>query len=337
MKPLKILMFSSLMLLLQACTSSMVSSPADHVSLGQSAEIQIPPVMFRGQIVIGPQTSSFTPCNSNQQFLLTLSPQQFQTLSQQVASPYQAIYGEIIGFLTAPSQTGYNADFRARLIAHQLNYISQDAVRGCSQPVQNTEAEGQKPNWRVRMTSPENLAVMFGKSSPQSWPVANINHTGDQRVYTAPQGKLTLSPSLCQLNHQALYGWMATFNTQKGRYRGCARLSNQDSSTAWGATYYASSTRQDNFSVTLTLKADHTAQTLYRYQNDPVPIVETGFWQALNGDQIQVVMTQHQQQYLLSQRIFTRQGDQLHAPKEQVGQQIYDISEGGLTLFRSQP
>ncbi|QMV15893.1 hypothetical protein [Vibrio spartinae] len=337
MKPLKILIFSSLMLLLQACTSSMVSSPSDHVTLGQSAEIQLPRIMFRGQLVIGPQTSSFTPCNSNQQFLLTLSAQQYQTLSQQVASPYQSIYGEIIGFLTAPSQTGYNADFRARLIAHQINYVSQDAVKGCSQPVQSTETQGQKPPWRVRMTSPETLAVKFGNSSPQQWPVKRVNHTEEHRVYTTPQGTLTLSPSVCQLNHQALYGWMATFNTQKGRYRGCARLGNQDPSTTWIATYHASSTRQDNFSVTLTLKADHTARTLYRYQNDPVPIVETGFWQALNADQIQVVMTQHQQQYLLSQRIFTRKGDQLHAPKEQVGQQIYRINEGGLTLYRSKP
>ncbi|KUI96816.1 hypothetical protein [Vibrio sp. MEBiC08052] len=337
MKPLKILIFSLLMLLLQACTSPMVTAPPGHISLGQPTEIQIPRIMFRGQIVIGPRTSSFTPCNSNQQFLLTLSAQQYQTLSQQVASPYQSIYGEIIGFLTAPSQTGYNADFRARLIAHQINYVSQDAVRGCSQPLQSTEAQGQKPHWLVDMTSPDTLDVTFGKSSPQQWPVKQVNHTEEHRVYTAPQGTLTLSPSVCQLNHQALYGWMAAFNTQKGRYRGCARLGNQDPSTTWIATYHANSTRQDNFSVTLTLKADHTAQTLYHYQNDPIPIVETGFWQALNGDQIQVVMTQHQQQYLLSQRIFTRQGDQLHAPKEQVGQQIYDISGGGLTLYRSKP
>ncbi|SJN56289.1 hypothetical protein VR7878_01699 [Vibrio ruber DSM 16370] len=337
MKPLKILIFSLSMLLLQACSSSMNSSPDGHVALGQSAQVEIPRILFRGQIVIGPQTSSFTPCNSNQQFLLTLSAQQYQTLSQQVASPYQSIYGEVIGVLTAPSQTGYNADFRARLIAKQINYISQDAVKGCSQPLQNTAAQGENPHWRVHMASPDTLDVTFGKSAPQQWPVKLVNHTEEQRVYTAPQGTLKLSPSLCQVNHQALYGWMATFNTQKGRYRGCARLGNQDPSTSWVATYHATSTRQDNFSVTLRLKADHTAETLYRYQNDPVPIVETGFWQVLNADQIQVVMTQHQQQYLLSQRIFTRQGNRLHAPKEQVGQQIYDISEGGLTLFWSQP
>ncbi|MDW6002582.1 hypothetical protein [Vibrio mangrovi] len=337
MKIQRILILSLLFPLFQACTSSTGSSSSKQVYLGQSTEIQVPRILFRGQIVIGPQTSSFTPCHSNQQFLLTLPAEQNQALSKQVTSPYQAIYGEIIGFLTAPSQTGYNADFRARLIARQVNYVSEDAVKGCSQPVQSTEARGQDPHWRVRMTSPDTFDVTFSRLQPQEWSFKLTRHTVEHRVYTAQQGTLTLSPSLCQLSDQTLYGWMATFNTQKGRYRGCARLGNQDPSMSWTATYQATSTQQENFTVSLILKADHSAQTFYYYQNDPDPIIETGFWQALNQDQVQVVMTQHQQQYLLSQRIFTRKGNQLYAPKEQVGRQIYDISNGGLTLYRTAP
>ncbi|MEI8632241.1 hypothetical protein P4S72_09785 [Vibrio sp. PP-XX7] len=65
-----------------------------------------------------------------------------------------------------------------------------------------------------------------------------------------------------------------------------------------------------------------------------MPIIETGFWQALNEHQVQVIMTQHQQQYLLSQRIFTREGNTLHAKKELVGTRVYGIANGGLTLYK---
>lgn len=63
--------------------------------------------------------------------------------------------------------------------------------------------------------------------------------------------------------------------------------------------------------------------------------MEQGYWQQLNPNQIQVVMTRHQQQYLLSERIFTREGYQLTATQEKVGQSVYNIADGGLVLFRS--
>ncbi len=109
----------------------------------------------------------------------------------------------------------------------------------------------------------------------------------------------------------------------------------QDPTLNWSGTYFARSTAQSGFSVSLILEPDHSAQTLYEYANGDPAVVEQGYWQQLNSNQIQVVMTRHQRQYLISERIFTREGNQLKADKEKVGQSIYDIADGGLVLFAS--
>lgn len=99
--------------------------------------------------------------------------------------------------------------------------------------------------------------------------------------------------------------------------------------------YFASSTQNAGFSVTLELNDDHSAITTYSYSNGDDPIIEQGFWQQLNTNQVQVVMTRHQQQYLISERIFTREGNQLRAKKERVGNVVYPIADGGLVLFKT--
>ena len=81
--------------------------------------------------------------------------------------------------------------------------------------------------------------------------------------------------------------------------------------------------------------SDHSAITTYSYSNGDPSIIEQGFWQQLNQNQVQVVMTRHQQQYLISERIFTLDNGKLVAEKEKVGNVVYPIANGGLVLFEA--
>jgi putative lipoprotein len=328
-----------MLLFLQAC-SSLSEPKVSRASLDKPESIHPPDIIFRGQIVIGQETSSFTPCHSRQQYLMMLPNKQYSKVIALSPSPYQAIYGEVIGHLAIPSQTGFNADYRAKLLVKKINYIATDAVKECSRNNQDMQAMGNSPSWWVQPLSPASsrvLQVKLPDSTPQQWPITEIQQTPVSRIYQTESGQLKLSPSLCQFDQKTLYGWIAILNTDRNRYKGCARISNRDPSLSWVATYSATSTIKSNFSVTLRLFPDHSAQTRYQDQGTSLPIVENGFWQSLNRDQVQVVMTQHQQQYLLSQRIFTRQENHIHATREQVGQKIYPIADGGLTLYRDKP
>ncbi len=118
--------------------------------------------------------------------------------------------------------------------------------------------------------------------------------------------------------------------------KGCATLANSDRTLGWTGFYHANSTQSTDFQIRLELNPDHSATTHYDYNNEEPSIVESGYWQQLNDNQVQVVMTRHHQQFLVSERIFTRQGDTLVAEKEKVSGTVYPIANGGLTLFKAQ-
>ena len=102
----------------------------------------------------------------------------------------------------------------------------------------------------------------------------------------------------------------------------------------WLGLYQAKSETNANFQVSLELFADHSAVTTYQYTDGQPNSVERGFWQRLNHSQIQVMMTHHQNQPLVSERLFSRTGKTLNATQEKVGNMVYEIAQGGLMLFK---
>ncbi len=110
---------------------------------------------------------------------------------------------------------------------------------------------------------------------------------------------------------------------------------NDNLSKHWIGHYAAQSTTS-NLITSLELNPDHSARTIYRYNNGDLPIVESGFWQPVNNHQVQVTMTLHQQQYLVTERIFTQKDNALFTDKEKIGEKEYAISQGGLLLFREE-
>lgn len=51
-----------------------------------------------------------------------------------------------------------------------------------------------------------------------------------------------------------LYQWRSKLTLKGGQYQGCATLANLDPTLEWSGVYFASSTEQTGFSVSLTLE-----------------------------------------------------------------------------------
>lgn len=236
MKPVKILTLLGVSLFLQACSSSTA-----HHELSEKANQ--PVSHFNGQLVIGSQTRVFTPCNSQIQYQIVVSAKQLKALMPHMKHPNDALSVELTGYLSVPSQTGYNADYRAILHTRNITAIKPAGV-SCQTAIH---------------------------SQNQPW-------TGRYSAQSTTSGLIT----------------------------------------------------------TLALNPDHSARTTYTYSNERFPVIEDGFWQPINNKQVQVTMTLHQQQFLVTERVFTVRGDALFAGKEKIGNKDYAIPQGGLLLFKEQ-
>ncbi|KJY81630.1 membrane protein [Vibrio galatheae] len=328
------------LLALQACsTSNDVSSSqaVANASLDKPDTVKVPTFIMRGEVVLGHEVRSITPCGSQQQYWLDLSDDKFQQALTLVRSPYAPLYGEVVGHLTTGQTDGFVSDYSARFVVESVNILSAENPKRCNQAAKPTTAFGNEPSWSVSFANNQ-LIFQTPGNEQQSLALTSSRIEPDRRRYQFERGSLELKQNSCVDGmSDSLYGWSATLNLDDTRYKGCATLSNQDATQSWVGEYRASSTKSSNFSVTLKVFPDHSAITRYGYSTGESDSVESGFWQQLNPNQIQVVMTHHQQQPLLSQRIFTRDGKQLSANQEKVGNLIYPIADGGLTLFKSEP
>ncbi|MDC0611216.1 hypothetical protein OAP63_10795 [Vibrio sp.] len=313
--------------LLQGCTSS----PSKTSSEQPLSKIE--PTILRGTATIGAQTRLFTPCGSQTQFQLQISDEQYKSALSQTQKSYEPVYAEVIGYLTIPSQTGYNADYQAKLHVLRFNAIDSTHVEQCSSTTDNTMALGTEPNWKAAI-SHNQLLIQTGKAPVKAFDLTNKQISAEQRNYQFSNGQLKMKAIECQPKDSGtLYGWLASLTLGSDTYQGCAKLSNYDASSQYIGTYSAQSTTSD-LSTSLTLNRDHSAETRYSYSNGEPSLVEQGFWQKLSDDKIQVIMTLHQQQYLVTERVFTVRGKMLFTDKEKVGNKLYPISQGGLSLFK---
>lgn len=322
--------------LLQACSTSPTTQPKQDTvkaSLDQPSSIQAQTFLVRGEAVIGHEVRTITPCGSNQQFWLDIPVELTQQISKLSPAPYQPMYGEFIGYLVPPSKTGYNGDYTARFKVDHVNFITAENPNRCQNMPSPTKAFGNEPNWIAQFAAKQLTFQSIGNQK-QTSVITDRQINLNKRQYGLEHGQLTLQHQYCSDGmSDSLYGWTSELTWNGDKYQGCATLGNSDPSVHWTGEYFASSTKNSGFSVTLTINPDHSAITQYTYNNGEAPIIEKGYWQQLNSDQIQVVMTRHQQQYLVSQRIFTRDGKTIMAEKEQVGNVVYPLANGGLVLY----
>ena len=327
---------------LQGCVSAPDTPQQPELppaTLDEPLSIQPQTFIMRGQVVVGHESRTFTPCGSQQQYWLDLSPELALEAQGLTTRPYQALYGELIGHLTVPSQTGYNADFTARFVVDQVNVLTAENPDRCDQPLRATRAFGNEPYWSATFDKDQLKYTKMGEE-PQRLDIESSRTSPSTRDYQLKgnqgQGELNLKKESCSDGmSDSIYGWHAKLNLNDSNYNGCAMVANQDPTLNWSGLYFASSTQNTGFSINLELNDDHSAITTYSYSNGDPSIVEQGFWQQLNQNQVQVVMTRHQQQYLISERVFTLDNGKLVAEKEKVGNVVYPIANGGLVLFEA--
>ncbi|MGD8174046.1 COG3650 family protein [Vibrio sp. TRT 21S02] len=326
------------MLALQACSTSTPvteSAPVVNATLDNPETIQPQTFVMRGEVVLGHEVRAIKPCGSNKQYWLGLDDDRFNQAMTLVRSPYQPLYGEVIGYLKPPSEHGFDSDYTANIHVTQVNLLSAENPDRCALPENPTQAFGNEPSWSASFTQDGLMFQPLG-ADKQQLKVESSRITESSRRYELADGNLELTQRSCVDNmSDSLYGWQAQLNIKDKRYKGCATVSNLDSTREWVGLYHAASTQNLGFSINLELLADHTAVTTYKYSDNQPDTVERGYWQQLNPEQIQVTMTHHQQQRLLSERIFSRDGYQLIAEKEKVGSVVYPIADGGLILFRA--
>ena len=337
MKALRNPVALSIILLLQACSSQPSPSSVQpaHVTLDSETPTPTQTFMLRGEVVLGHEVRSLTPCGSNQQYWLDLSNDRFAQGMKLVRSPYSPLYGEIVGHLEPTGQQGFAANYAAKFVVESINLLSAENPKRCQQALKPTRAFGNEPSWSAHFESDQLVFQRMGFEA-QSFTVERKRLEQTRRRYSWQDGSLELNQRSCVDGmSDSLYGWASTLTIGDKQYQGCATLANQDNTQHWVDDYHAASTKAQHFTVTMALNPDHTAMTTYAYNNGDGDSVEHGFWQQINPDQVQVVMTHLQQQPLLSERIFTRDGHQLNAKKERVGDVIYAINDGGLTLYKA--
>lgn len=331
------------LLALQACSllDFGAAEPANETqqiapaTLDNPSSIKPQTFIMRGEVILGHEVQSIQPCGSGQQYWLQMDNDKFQQGVKLAHSPYQPMYGEVIGHLETVGQEGFEADYTARFVVDKVNMLTAENPNRCNRTTQSTNAFGTEPFWSADFTADH---IEFAEMGDEKTKLEVISSRIDaqRRRYDLEQGQLELLLRSCNDGmSDSLYGWQAKLSINDNNYQGCATLANADATQDWTGIYHASSTQNSGFSVTLKLMPDHTATTTYSYQDGSADSVENGYWQQLNPNQVQVVMTHHQQQPLLSERIFTRDGFELTAEKEKVGTIIYPIADGGLVLFKA--
>lgn len=331
-------------LYLQACSSSnSVNQVADieRVQVNELAATQLSQketsaaqFIMRGLLVIGPDTHSFTPCGSKQQFWADFNRPQQNAILAISTKPYQPMYAELIGTLAVTENNSYTGGYAAQLNVSSINMVSTENPQRCQQPLRSTTAIGNEPFWSVSFN--KNHVNYKKTDSEKPLGIMGSDITSQKRVYNLSDHQLALSRQLCRdTMSDTIYGWNASMNSTDKQLNGCAALSNFDTTLNWSGVYQAVSNDPSALTVTLELKPDHTALTRYQYDDNQQERWETGYWQQINSGQVQVVMTHHQGQKLISERIFSKNGQSIQATREKVNGTIYTIHNSGLVLFKS--
>ncbi|MGF1751670.1 COG3650 family protein [Vibrio cionasavignyae] len=331
-----------LVLILQACssfntTSNESSTTPLKAELSRPETITPQSYVLRGQAIVGHESRTIQPCGSTQQYWLELPKEAREAAEKLSRTPYQALYAEVIGHLEAPSHRGFDSDYTGRFVVKQVNLITAENPNRCDQPLRPTQVLGNEPFWNLKFNTSKMAQFSQMGNDPQTLELESKQITQNTRRYEFDDANLTMTSKLCNdTMSDSVYGWSAALVMDDQPRQGCATVSNRDRTLSWVNTYTAQSTENTGFTVSMTLNADHTAITRYDYADQSPATEERGFWQQLNDQQVQVVMTRHQQQYLVSQRIFTQEEGSLVATEEKVGNILYPISNGGLRLYKNQ-
>ncbi|MDG3086679.1 hypothetical protein P7F88_11410 [Vibrio hannami] len=325
----------STLLFLQACSSPGTDNqlPGKQEVTLVSTETAVPQTFItRGSLVIGPDSRTFTPCGSSQQYWIQARPELLQAMDKVSPDNYQPLYAELIGHLVPTIQNTPSHDLEAQFIVSNINIVTAENPNRCYTKPVNTRAFGNEPFWALTIEKQHMLYQT--PESDSTFNLTNKKLTSDKREYSSDKGELQLTKTLCaDTMSDTLYGWKATNKLTNRKLDGCASLSNMDTTLNWSGNYSATSTKNGGFSISLTMKEDHSATITYSSEGTVGSTIERGFWQQVNPKQVQVIMTRYQGQRLISERLFTLSDGKLEAKEEIINGNKYPIADGGLVLY----
>ncbi|ODP97799.1 hypothetical protein [Salinivibrio sp. SS2] len=329
-RPHRLLVIATASLLtLVGCTSSKGPIELGHRSDTRDSGLSHTPTpfMLSGMVSVSPETASFTPCGSQKQYWLNLSHEQ-RTALDQLGGP---VYGEFEGFFTPVESRGFSADYPASVTMTRINLVTTE-LNSCAQPRHAVLADGQSPRMWSAAVGEHNMA-WESEGDSQEVPLTGKQMDDSTAHFRARNAALTLTATGCQQSDTTLYGWRATLKTSQRTYQGCALMPSYDHSQHWAGEYQGQSQSpgQPVLTTQLTLLPDHSAITTYHPQGETVT-KETGVWQPVGDNQVQVLTTRSGEQMVVSERIYTRNGFTLTASEETFNGNTYSLGHDGLTL-----
>ncbi|GEA61286.1 COG3650 family protein [Vibrio comitans] len=289
-------------------------------------------VLLRGQIVVGHESRTIQPCNSNTTYWLNLPESVRNIAESMVTKPYQPMYAEVFGYFE-PATTGFAEEFGSQFIVTEFNIITAENPNRCNQPTRDARAFGNEPSWSASITDNAITLMQLGKET-LVLPVVNLEQDTEGTRYDLTQGRLEISNKVCRdTMSDSIYGWSAQLTTKDQTYVGCSTDSNEYSDLSAGE--YAQSI-DDTTNLTLSLRPDHQAETRYSYTDGSDDVVESGYWQTLESGLVQVTSVTYQGQKIIATREFELKDDTLSTGHETINGATYPLTNGGLTLKKTQ-
>ncbi|GAD80450.1 COG3650 family protein [Vibrio ezurae] len=288
-------------------------------------------VLLRGEIMVGHESRTIHPCNSNATYWLEL-PAPVRTAAESMTTkPNQAMYAEVFGYFE-PATSGFAQEFGSKFVVSEFNIITTENRNRCQQAPQEAKAFGNEPSWSAHVTEHAVELSELGKDTLHL-PVVNLEQSLNESHYSLTQGQLIIRPQMCRdTMSDSIYGWTAQLHVADRNLTGCYTDSNRTIDPVTG-TYRQS--LDSSTTLTLTLSADHQAESRYSYNDGSHDVVEQGHWQTLNSDLIQVTSVSYQGQQIIAVRDFELKGDTLSTQYETINGATYPLTNDGLNLKKA--
>ncbi|MDN3714468.1 COG3650 family protein [Vibrio breoganii] len=326
---------SSLVLL--GCSSTEPQSSANQDEALTSVELapnkQAPArVLLRGQVIVGHESRTIQPCNSNATYWLDL-PEPVRNIAESMTTePYQPMYAEVFGYFE-PATTGFAEEFGSQFVVTEFNIITAENPNRCEQPTRDARAFGNEPSWSAAITDNAITLTQLGKDT-LVLPVVNLEQETTGTRYDHTQGTLEINNKVCRdTMSDSIYGWSAKLTTKDETYVGCSTDSNESIDLSAGE--YSQSI-DGSTNLTLSLRPDHQAETRYSYTDGSDDVVESGYWQTLESGLLQVTSVTYQGQKIIATREFELKDNTLTTEHETINGATYPLTNGGLSLKKAQ-
>lgn len=132
-RPYRLAYFFSIIALLTAC-QYIPNNTKPLINNFNDPKISTPFISIKGWIVIGHEISMISTCNGVKEYWLTLPDELIQQIEKLITKPYQPIYADVSGYLSAAPKDGFASDFSEVFNLIQVNTIS-SKTNDCHKPI----------------------------------------------------------------------------------------------------------------------------------------------------------------------------------------------------------